>query len=57
MNSFEITADQHMDMIEYAGNMVDRHDQVDSSAPTLTEVNTIFIIIFIFAIGKMIIFT
>lgn len=38
MNLFEITLDQHMDMIEYAGNMLDRHDLIDSSAPSLIEV-------------------
>lgn len=38
MNLFEITIDQHLDMIEYAGNMVDKHDLIDSSAPSLIEV-------------------
>lgn len=38
MNLFEITLDQHMDMIEYAGNMLDKHDLIDSSAPSLVEV-------------------
>lgn len=27
-----------MDMIEYAGNMLDKHDLIDSSAPSLVEV-------------------
>lgn len=39
MNLFEITLDQHMDMIEYAGNMLDKHDLIDSSAPSLVEVS------------------
>lgn len=38
MNLFEITLDQHMDLIEYAGNTLDKHDLVDSSAPSLVEV-------------------
>lgn len=38
MNLFEITLDQHMDMIEYAGNTLDKHDLIDSSAPSLVEV-------------------
>lgn len=37
MNLFEITLDQHMDMIEYAGNMLDKHDLIDR-APSLVEV-------------------
>lgn len=40
MNMFEITIDQHMDLIEYAGNMLDRHDQFDISAPSLVDVST-----------------
>lgn len=40
MNLFEITLDQHMDMIEYAGNTLDKHDLIDSSAPSLLEVCT-----------------
>lgn len=38
MNLFEISLDQHMDMIEYAGNMLDKHDLKESSAPSLMEV-------------------
>lgn len=38
MNVFEITLDQHMDMIEYAGNTLDRHDAMDSK-PSLIEVS------------------
>ena len=38
MNMFEITIDQHMDMIEYAGNTLDKHDSIDNSAPSLVEV-------------------
>lgn len=38
MNLFEISVDQHMDMIEYAGNMLDKHDSVDCTAPSLVEV-------------------
>lgn len=38
MNLFEISVDQHMDMIEYAGNMLDKHDSIDCSAPSLVEV-------------------
>lgn len=39
MTSFEMSVDQHMDMIEYAGNMLDRHDAIDSSTPSLIEVS------------------
>lgn len=39
MNLFEITLDQHMDLIEYAGNMLDRHDLFDSSVPSLVDVS------------------
>lgn len=42
MNMFEITLDQHMDMIEYAGNTLDKHDLLDSSALSLVEVCTSF---------------
>lgn len=41
MNLFEISLDQHMDMIEYAGNMLDKHDLKENSAPSLVEVSTI----------------
>lgn len=39
MNLFEITVDQHMDLIEYAGNMLEKHDMFDSSAPSLVDVS------------------
>lgn len=39
MNLFEITVDQHMDLIEYAGNMLERHDLFDSSVPGLVDVS------------------
>lgn len=42
MNLIEITLDQHMDMIEYAGNTLDKHDLIDSSAPSLVEVCSSF---------------
>lgn len=41
MNYFEISMDQHMDMIEYAGNKLDKHDLIDCSAPSLVEVISI----------------
>lgn len=46
MNLFEISVDQHMDLIEYAGNVLDRHDSIDSSAPSLIEVISVQIVDF-----------
>lgn len=48
MNLFEISVDQHMDMIEYAGNMLDNHDLIDSSAPSLIEVGFIAFVAMIY---------
>lgn len=36
MNISEINS--QLDAIEYAGNMLDRHDMYDNSAPSLLEV-------------------
>lgn len=38
MNVSEVSGGHYGELIEIAGNMLDRHDLVDSSAPTLVQV-------------------
>lgn len=38
MNVSEVSGGHYGELIEIAGNMLDRHDLVDSSAPNLVQV-------------------
>lgn len=38
MKPFDISADQNINLIEYAGNTIDKYEMLDSSTPNLTEV-------------------
>lgn len=38
MKPFDISIDHNINLIEYAGNTIDRYELMDSSTPNLTEV-------------------